>query len=356
MADETVINNHISQWYFGTKEAYNRVETPQEYAFYFLTDTREILINDINYTDHIIFFEGLENRPAIGGESKIYLDTTTMTGYAYTGSAWITIIEQSVLNEVTDDAIHRVSGEAVKAFVDAKLQASQAASVVELSYDETTNTINYTIGEEAKGIQVVKVATELGYDDTTGNVVLKDVAGNEISTINIPLDNYVEGAEYDAENKRLVLHMTQSEDVYIPANEITKLYNQVNSNSVNMTIMANDEGFNLISLDINVSKEAGNNLVLKDDGLFIDNTTKMTKVDAANAGEIITIADDGDIKASGVKIGTATLAETPNENTAATEVATKTTIETCNEYLEETFYPKAAIRTFAEMLSANFGE
>ena len=56
-------------------------------------------------------------------------------------------------------------------------------------------------------------------------------------------------------------------------------------------------------------------------GLFVDISKKMDKVTGTRTNEVVTLTADGNAKASGKKVGGATIASSPNASTLATEAA-----------------------------------
>jgi len=84
-----------------------------------------------------------------------------------------------------------------------------------------------------------------------------------------------------------------------------------------------------IDVAVKISAAEGNQLQLKDDGLFVpapaavDLSSKADKVASATAGNLAGLDANGNLTDSGKKAGGATLANSPDANTLATEAAVK---------------------------------
>jgi len=92
------------------------------------------------------------------------------------------------------------------------------------------------------------------------------------------------------------------------------------------------DGYTL-DVNVNISKAEGNQLQLKDDGLYVppstevDISSKADKVTGAAAGDLAGLDANGNMTDSGKKVGGATMAGTPNADTLATEAAVKAFVE-----------------------------
>ena len=108
--------------------------------------------------------------------------------------------------------------------------------------------------------------------------------------------------------------MTQGNKLFVKLTDLVDTYTATDTATVDMTVAGYE-----ISASVKVSATAGNLLTIEADGLYV----APTKVAAGTANGLVIAAADGALSNSGKVIGGATLAETPNENTLATEAAVK---------------------------------
>lgn len=80
---------------------------------------------------------------------------------------------------------------------------------------------------------------------------------------------------------------------------------------------------------------------------------KLSKVAADKADELITAQADGNVAVSGKKIGGATLASTPNQNTVATEQAVKAYVDAKNG-LHDMFSQTLKVADWAEQSDGTY--
>lgn len=354
--------NKMVQFVLLTKAQYDALTTKESRTLYFLSDTQELYRGEVSFSNAVIFYNSAaatpEKLPDVGALGKLYVDTATGKADSYDGTAWHNVVpvvsdvvgENQTTGEGADavttfvPTAQPVSGKAVKAYVDDIASNTLAAAVTDVSYDESTKSLNVTKNGTATPVQLTKIAASLSYDGSTGALSIVDAAGNTISTVNIPLDNFVKSGSYNATTQTLDIAMQNGTTVSIPAKDLVNLYNELDSSSVDITIGTDADGKNTIKADVKISAEAGNALEVKDDGLYVPPTTsKMNKVGTGHDDEVLIAGADGDAAASGYKVGGATLDadETKRTTLLATEAAVqaaKTDVETT----AETTYVKVA--------------
>lgn len=141
--------------------------------------------------------------------------------------------------------------------------------------------------------------------------------------------------------------MTNGSKVEIPATDLVALYTATDSDTVDLTISNTADG-NIIKADVKISAVAGNSLVAKADGLYVnapDVSGKLDKVALDKTDEIVTAKVDGTVGVSGKKIGGATLSATPNANTLATESAVNAIKVAIENSVNTAYVAKASIST-----------
>jgi hypothetical protein len=290
------------QWIMTTSTAYLALATKDNNALYFLQDTKEIYKGATPYTEAVSFYT--TTLPTKGAQGKIYIESTTLKGDVWDGAAWKTVIQpvsQTVLEGETPTT-KPVSGAAVAAYVTAQSSAISAQAVTNMVWDETNKAIKYTKNGTDTSVPLTKLGVTVAYDGATGVLTLKDSAGTSLSTVNLPLDNFVKSGTYNDTTKAMVLTLQDSSTVTIPAADLVKLYHEGDTNTANITI-SNVDGNNVITVDVKVSATANNAIVANADGLFVDKEALLHIADGATAeNHIVSVGADGHAKDSGVLV------------------------------------------------------
>lgn len=314
------------KWAVATKASYTALGAKDANTIYFLSDTFEIFKGEHAYAKGVETFAGVAARPAVGAEGRLYIDSTNKAGYVYANNAWVQVLA-GVATEVVADSADLVTGGAVKTFVDAEIAAVNGAALTDVAYNQETKELSVTKAGVTTTKKITGVATGLAYTD--GVLKITDVEGNDVDSINLELERYLQDAYYDEATASLVFEVKvegaeEATKISIPAAEFVTLYEGVDTATVDLTIEAVENGANKISAAVKVSAEAGNTLVAKEDGLFVpatDISGKMDLVAAATANDIATLNAAGQAVDSGKAFGGATFAETPAENLIPTEAS-----------------------------------
>lgn len=328
--------NNLVQWAYMSAAKYAAIATKDPMTLYFLKDTKEIYRGGVAFTEPTVFVDALPEKGALG---KLYFINGTMEGSVWTGSAWKKTISGIKATVDATDTGSAVTGKGVADYV-------AANTATDFGWDGVTHSLTYKVGETSKSVPLTKLGVALDYDGATGIISLKDKDGTELSTANIPLDNFVKSGKYDEDTKDIVLTLQNGNEVRVPAAALVDVYTGDNTVTAAITVTAD----NKIKADVRVSDQANNMLqVLTDEsghaGLYVaqavtDISGKMDKLDAAKAGFVIVAGDDGNAASSDKTIGGATFAETPNADTLATEVAVKTYVDAIKATLDTTLAGK----------------
>ena len=329
--------NKLIQYVVLTRAQFDELATKDSTTLYFVSDTGELYRGSANYSSAITYYT-TGNRPASGAIGKLYINSTTGEGSTWNGSAWSVVIPEiatSVIASGTTATTLPVSGAAVKSYVESVAAETLAQCVTSISWNGTTKSIEYVVNGSTVTVPVSALATTLVYDGSTGKLSLKDRANTEISSVNIPLDNFITGGSYNSSTKSLVLNMQNGTSVSIPAADLVQLYQDYDTNSVNVTITTDAQGNNVISADVKISNQANNAVEVKSDGLFVPSTaTKMDKVGSGHTDEVITSDANGNAQASGFKVGGSTI--NANATTQQTLLATEAAVSAVKTNLENT--------------------
>ena len=141
--------------------------------------------------------------------------------------------------------------------------------------------------------------------------------------INLDLERFVSEATYDANTKKIILKFNDSSDpLSIDVGDLVDTYTAKNSTTVSLTVTGNEFTAEAIvasddTHSDNILKKTDNGLYVA----AIDISGKLDKVADTNVGDVVTFAANGAIADSGVKVGGATLAAEPSVATLATEAA-----------------------------------
>ena len=343
----------IQKFYFSTKSVYTNVRNAgnlYDEGIYFITDTAEVYYHDQQYMGFVLPYTG--DLPATGMTTDhLYFNTTTLTGYRYNGSGWDVVVQPAavgVLGQDDNGVTTWVSGQAVKAYVESVFaaNASLGSNVISITWDPTVDTttgnvtgtkINFKRFSDPSnnvppGLTVNQFATQIVRDASNGDIkILASDGTTVLSTINIPLDNHITAGTYDDTQKAIVLTMSNGNDVLIYARDIVNLYNQLDTNSVDINFSTVD-GINFISMDVKLSAVAGNELEIitpgQDEnpnlaGFYINRSHLMDKVTAADVGKVIALDSEGNSVALNKTIGAAAIpaAATNHATTIVTEQA-----------------------------------
>lgn len=320
-------------WYYVTKAQYKAAATHSADNLYFLSDTKEIYRGDDLFTQSVIMYTGdLPTTPAVG---QLYINETTLEGKTYTGTAWKTVIK-AVSDTVTADGTNPVSGKAVAAYVTDALKTAAAeaqAAFKEVSYSKTTNKLTFTSNDgNTHEVEIDNLPVDLAFDKSgtegTGKLQLKDKAGNVIGTgVDLDLERFVKSGEYDADTKKITLYFDdkKTDKVEIDATALVDIYTGKATTTSTTTVSAGNE----ISVDVKISDKTGNILKSDANGLYVDAVDQSAKMDKdadAVAGNLAKFDADGNAVDAGLKAGGATLAETTDATTLATEKAVEAAV------------------------------
>lgn len=310
----------LLSWHIVTQAEYDagvKAKSLKEDAIYFLSDTRKVMKGSGDFTESVRFYTG--TKPTAPAQGVVYINSTTLKGEAYNGSAWVTVIEP-VVNTITDtDTTSPVTGKAVADYVKGKFGGKDTVKAV--SYDKEAVALNVTTGDGKTQTAVLEnIGVSIDYTGSTGDLVLKDKNDKVLSTVKLALERFVKSATYSAENHEITLVFNDDQDaITIDVSDLVDTYTVGNTGSVTMTMTGNN-----ITATVKKSASDKNILEIKADGLYVPETDisgKVDKVGVKHDDEIMTADATGNAKASGVKAGGETLAAKPNAKTLATEAA-----------------------------------
>lgn len=301
------------------KEASEAEKTADK--LFFIKDTGEIYRGTQNFTESVILYT---DEPAVKATGKLYVNSTTLEGKIWNGTAWQTVIQpvQATLNAINTN--QPVSGKAVADFVATQIESVTNGSklVKDVEYEAASNSLKVVMADDTTDtIPMTNVAADLVYDKGTGLLQVKNAAGTTIGTgINLDLERFIQEASYDHDTRTITLRFnTGAEPLTINIGDLVDTYTAADSTSVHMAVTGNE-----FTAEVLVSETAGNQLTSTANGLYVaavDLSGKVDKVTGAVADNLATFVAGGNVADSGVKIGGDALATTPLATTLATEKA-----------------------------------
>lgn len=336
---------NLVKWAITTAKAYAALKTKDNNTLYFLQDTGEIYRGTVSFSDSVKF---VADFPATGALGKVYIHNTTLEGKVYTGTdgGWKTIIHP-IANTIEAQGATPVSGKAVHSFVTGEFTAKLAELYKDVAYNKATKELTLTAqGGTSKKVAIEGFVTGAKFDGESGNLTLS-VQGGEAVVINLPKENFVTDGRYDNESKKIILTLHTGGTVEIPAGDLVDIYTGKASQTANVTV----SGSNEISVDVTVSKDVGNALTTKANGLFVDVSGKADKVAGEHADELLTATTDGAMQLSGKKVGVETLT-TKDANTLATEAAVEAIRAALDTKVEEKVAKTDIATTIGDSASA----
>lgn len=316
-------------WHYVTSAAYAAASASEKTddKLFFLSDTKQIFKGTNNFTESVILYTTLPTTPAAG---KLYIDSTTLEGKIYNGSAWQTVIQPVQATLSASDTSKPVSGKAVADYVADQIATVTGSSdlVTDVDYVANTNSLTVTYADSTQEnphvdtIPMTNVAADLTYNSTTGLLQVKNASGTAIGTgINLDLERFVQSASYEDGIITLVFN-DSSNPIEIDVGDLIDTYTAGDSTTVDMTLTGNQ--FTAEVLVANSGAYTDNILQKTDSGLYVaptDLSGKVDKVSGGTAGTVVTLSATGGIASTTKTIGGATLAATPSADVLATEAA-----------------------------------
>lgn len=294
---------------------FNELSTKDKGTLYFLPDVGQIYKGDVLFSGTVLTKSG-----DTGKQGVLYVDGNNKL-FVGTGTGFKEIAPLATTLDATDD-VKAPTSKAVDDYLKSKL-------VSEVAYDETNQAIKVTKYGEADptALSLKGMLAAEGVTYSEGTLTLPVVNGDDV-VINLPKENFVKSGSYDAESESIVLVLEQpdaegnEQKVVIPVSALVDISDVQGS----ATLQLNMNASKVISGAVKISAEEGNLISTKEDGLYVspvDISGKLDVLNGADADEVVTVKADGQVQASGNKVGGATLAADPNATTLATEVAVK---------------------------------
>ena len=292
------MNDIFFRWHIVTSEEYHN-GSPVEKDMYFLTDTREIYRGSKPYTESVVLYTNL---PTKGAVNRLYINSSTLEGKVYNGSAWVTVIKP-IDDSVTENSDNPISSKAVIAYVATEIaKITSSKDIIHgLSWDSAEHLLAITKGDKStENIVFEGLGVNLQYTASTGILQMLDAKGKTIGdSIKLDLERFVSSGEYDAVNKNIVLYFdaNKTDFVTIPVGDLVDTYTGSGDGALDLTVSGNT-----IKGSIKISTASGNIITVDENGLYVaatDISGKMDKVDGAVESNIPVFNSDGQVVDSG---------------------------------------------------------
>ena len=236
---------------------------------YFITDTKELYIGEEKYFEPT---EVVSEFPANGAQGKLYINSATFEAKIFNGTEWV-VISPAVSTSLDADttASNIVTAQAVRDYVAAQVQAGVGElgnPVKDVAYDSTAQKITLTYNDATtKDIELKELLTGASYDGTTGDFTFTKANGEAV-VVNTPKENFLSAAEFNPETNVLTLTLVDGTTVPVELGDLIDVYTVADTDSVDLEMAGNE-----ITANVKLSNAAGNALVIKtgdEAGLFVE--------------------------------------------------------------------------------------
>lgn len=372
-------------FYAITQSDYDALNPADENTLYFVTDSHKIYKGSADMTQSVIVTSTIPDvNQAI--MDKLYVDSSTFEAkITVDGSNWI-VLTPGYLTDGANWASADSNKLATIGLIKAGIQEAVGGISLTTTFDSIAGTVKVGDGDAAT---LTGVAHNPTYDAATLTITMPRYGQDDL-VINIPKDKFVTAGKFyenypetnPTHHNVIVLTIDNQDDpVIIPAEAIRNIYEADNTDK---NLIVTIDG-NKVSAQLIIDPKSGNALTYSDAGFLVDISGKLDKLSnavgqkllisntdgtvtesgygiqasgdltnstteiAANKviydalakkysvingvkDNIVLFGDVGTLSDSGVAVGGATLAETTNDKTVATEAAVQAAISSALEW------------------------
>lgn len=286
-------------FYALARATFDGIETKDPNTLYFLSDEGKIYKGS---TLMNLSFIQVTTMPNISEAitNAMYLDTNTFAmQITFDNKTWLTL-SPGYLTDGANWANADSNKFATIGLIKKALTETIEGINLTPSFDNTTGTI--TIGDSTDGAVLTGVTHDPTYDSTQLKLTIPVYGGEDI-VVDIPKDKFVTAGTYNSETQNIELTIDgQEEKVLIPAAALVDVYTPDNTDK-NVTITISDD--NKISASIKIDPSTTNALKYdSSNGFMVDVSGKLDKLTDAVGLQIVTSNADGTISESGYTINT----------------------------------------------------
>lgn len=304
-------------FYALTYADYSGISQPSADTLYFITDQGKIFKGSVDMSSCIAPVTAL---PAVADAvpGKLYIDSNSLAiKLTQDNQSWL-VASPGYLT----DGANWAQADGNKLATISLIKKGISATLSQISFDSATG--NITFGSEIS-TTLSGVAHSPEYNSNELKLTIP-VYGADPIVVNIPKDKFVKSGTYNSATHNIELTLQgESTPILIPAAELVDVYVADNS-STNIKVAVSDD--NKISATLTIDPSTSNRLKYDaKTGFSVDVSDKIGLVPNPTENNIVTLAADGSIKDSTVKIGSDVFESQPSDKTVATESAVKHCID-----------------------------
>ena len=263
-----------------TSAQYAAMDPKDDGTLYFVSDQNRIYKGTVPYSHPI---ELVDEFPATGLVGTLYVNTSTKEGKAWNGSAWVTVqlavsttlddsengsawvTVQLAVSTTLDDSDEAIpTSKAVKEYVDGAVEniVAGGGAVTDVTYADKTISVKKGTNSTTP-LQLTGLVDGASYDGASGKLTFTTNGGTPIE-INLPVEQFLAAAAYDAETHILSLTMTDNTKFDVDLGDLIDVYEAGETESISVAV---SDG--TITATLKVSSEAENQLQIKSDGAYV---------------------------------------------------------------------------------------
>lgn len=281
----------LPKWYFGTSENYNKLNEINKHGLYFLTDLGIIMLNNQSVNSSIVLYDD-GSRPLVGGQDKLYINSTTLEGFRFINDEWVKVIASMEQAEPIDynDAIkeERVNGFGVSSIMNKFVADMRSKAVSEITWKPDTRDVIFKFDSVGHPMRLYNLMTDIRFNTDTRMMYGYDSEGNIITKVEI-MDSHVIGGGYDDERKAIIFRMRDGSEVRLRSSALLRLFHGIRTQTFTSIVKNYIDGKNVLYGEINISDVEHNTVEVKEDGLYIP---KPKDIKNMEEGQMYTIFED----------------------------------------------------------------
>ncbi len=255
------------QFFTLTSTQYNALQSKENGTLYFLTDTQQIFRGETPYSHPVVVGTTF---PETGLVGTLYINSESKEAKIWNGTAWVNV-QLAVTTTITDSNEVVPTSKAVKTYIDNAIDdvVAGGGAVTDVTYANKTITV-VKGSESSTPLQLSGLVDGAIFNGTTGVLSLTTNGGTPIE-INLPVEQFLSAAAYDADTHTLTLTMTDNSTFDVDLADLIDTYTGSENNAIAVTI-ANGQ----ISAALKISATADNLVELKSDGIYVAPLTWQT--------------------------------------------------------------------------------
>ena len=287
-----------------TQSDYDEIATKDLNTLYFVTDTGKIYKGTSDVTYAVTVGTTPEVSSAVKG--KLYIDSTSFAmAVTMDGSSWLQL-SPGYLTDGVEWASANSNKFATIGLIKKGIQ--EAVNNIDLTtyFEKSTGTLK--VGESSTGSVLTGVAHDVKYDQSQLRITIPTYGGTDV-VINIPKDKFVTAGQFyanyptdDQATHHNVIVLTidgQDDPVIIPAEALVNIYTADNDGK-DITVVISED--NKVSASIKIDPTLDNALTTSENGLKVDISEKMNKIQSATGAKIAITQADGSVSESSYHI------------------------------------------------------